>query len=100
MRARRSVLGVALAALLATAVAACNSATTTTTTTTTTLPPLPPQVYAYVTMIGFPGSNIGLGHTVVPVNISVGGNGPGAAVAVGTYPDAIAITPDGARGPM
>ena len=79
------------------AAAGCSSSTTTTTTTTTTtLPPLPPQVYAYVTMVGT-GANIGLGHTVVPVEISLGGNGPEAPLGVGTYPDAIAIAPDGNR---
>lgn len=97
VRLARRVLGVATAALLAVVAAACTSTSTPpTTTTTTTLPPLPPQVTAYVTMIGS-GASIGVGHTVVPVNISVGGNGPGSAIGVGTYPDAIAITPDGAR---
>ena len=43
------------------------------------------------------GASLGLGHTVVPVNVSFGGNGPGSAIGVGTYPDAIAITPDGTR---
>ncbi len=95
MRLPRLVLGVATAALVAVGAAACGS-TAAPTTTTTTLPPLPPQVYAYVTMIG-PGSGIGLGHTVVPVNVSVGGTGAGTPIAVGTYPDAIAITPDGTR---
>ncbi|MGA2530314.1 MAG: YncE family protein [Acidimicrobiales bacterium] len=97
VRLLRAVLGVATAALIATVAAACGSSSTPpTTTTTTTLPPLPPQVYAYVTMIGT-GSNVGLGHSLVPVNVSVGGTGAGSAVAVGTYPDAIAITPDGTR---
>jgi len=49
-----------------------------------------------VTMVGT-GANIGLGHTVVPVEISLGGNGPEAPLGVGTYPDAIAIAPDGNR---
>jgi YVTN family beta-propeller protein len=47
-------------------------------------------------MVG-PGSNIGNGHTVIPVNVSLGGNGPGPSIGVGTYPDAIAITPNGTR---
>ncbi|MGA3352249.1 MAG: hypothetical protein ABSD85_03570 [Acidimicrobiales bacterium] len=97
VRLPRPVLGVATAALIAIGAAACGSSSTPpTTTTTTTLPPLPPQVYAYVTMIGT-GSNIGLGRSVVPVNVSVGGSGAASAFAVGTYPDAIAITPDGTR---
>ena len=90
------MLGIATATLLAMTAAACGGTAAPTTKTTTTLPPLPPQVFAYVTMVG-PGSNIGNGHTVIPVNVSVGGNGPGTAIAVGTYPDAIAITPDGTR---
>ncbi|MGO9964383.1 MAG: YncE family protein [Acidimicrobiales bacterium] len=96
VRLPRHVLGAAAVALLAIAATGCSSGTTTTTTTTTTLPPLPPEVFAYVTMIGT-GANVGLGHSVVPVEVSPGGNGPEAALEVGTYPDAIAITPDGKR---
>ncbi|MGD0983346.1 MAG: YncE family protein [Acidimicrobiales bacterium] len=92
----RHVLGAAAVALLAIVAAGCGSGAPATTTTTTTLPPLPPEVYAYVTMIGT-GANVGLGHSVVPVEVSLGGNGPEAALDVGTYPDAIAITPDGKR---
>jgi len=47
-------------------------------------------------MIGT-GASIGIGHSVVPVNVSLGGTGAGTALAVGTYPDAIAITPSGTR---
>jgi YVTN family beta-propeller protein len=43
------------------------------------------------------GANLGLGHDVIPIEVSIGGTGPGAAIGVGTYPDAIAITPDGER---
>ena len=97
MRLPRHVLGAAAVALLTIVAAGCSSATTTTTTTTTTtLPPLPPEVYAYVTMVGT-GASLGLGHTVVPVEVSLGGNGPEAPLGVGTYPDAIAVTPDGKR---
>jgi YVTN family beta-propeller protein len=85
VRLPRSVLGVATAALLAIVAGACGSSTTPPT-TTTTLPPLPPQIYAYVTMIG-PGANIGNGHSVIPVNVSLGGTGAGTAIAAGTYPD-------------
>jgi YVTN family beta-propeller protein len=86
------------ALLLATALAACNSGTTATTTTSppTTLPPLPPPLYAYVAMVGTGGS-LGLGHTVIPVDVSPGGGGAQAPFGVGTYPDAIAVTPDGER---
>ena len=85
MRLGRHLLGVAATCLLATVVAGCSSGTgsTTTTATTTTLPPLPPPVYAYVTMAGA-GGNIGLGHSVIPVNVSLGGGGPEAPFAVGT----------------
>ena len=96
VRLPRCVLGAVTVALLAIAATGCSSATTTTTTTATTLPPLPPEVYAYVTMIGT-GASLYLGHTVVPVEVSPGGNGPGAPFGVGTWPDAIAITPDGER---
>jgi YVTN family beta-propeller protein len=99
MRLPRRVLGVASICLLA-GLAGCSSGTITTTTTrrlpTTTLPPLPPPLYAYVTTVGT-GASIGLGHTVVPVNISPFGSGPQAPLGVGTYPDAIAITPNGER---
>ncbi|MGO9582527.1 MAG: YncE family protein [Acidimicrobiales bacterium] len=96
VRLPRLALGVATAALLAIVAGACGSSATPPTTTTTTLPPLPPQIYAYVTMIGA-GANIGNGHSVIPVNVSVGGSGPGGAIRVGAWPDAIAITPDGTR---
>jgi YVTN family beta-propeller protein len=96
VRSPRQVLGAAAVAMVAIVAAACSSGTATTTTTTTTLPPLPPEVFAYVTMIGT-GANVGLGHSVVPVEVSLGGNGPEPALEVGTYPDAIAITPDGKR---
>lgn len=97
MRLPRHVLGVTATCLLA-AVAGCSSATTTTTTTvpSTTLPPLPPPLYAYVTTVGT-GASIGLGHRVVPVDISPFGNGSQTPLGVGTYPDAIAITPNGER---
>ena len=49
-----------------------------------------------MTLVGT-GANLGLGHSVVPVEVSLGGSGPGAPLGVGTYPDAIAITPDGER---
>lgn len=96
VRSPRSMLGALTALLGAIALSACGSSAAPPTTTTTTLPPLPPQVYAYVTMIGA-GANESLGHTLVPVNISVGGGGTSTALQVGTYPDAIAITPDGTR---
>jgi YVTN family beta-propeller protein len=61
----------------------------------TTLPPLPPQVVAYVTVAGS-GADAGLGDTVVPVEVSSGSVGVHLpTVRVGTFPDAIAIAPDG-----
>lgn len=93
----RLCLGCAAALVsLALVAGACGSNAAPTTTTTTTLPPLPPQVYAYVTMIGS-GTNIGTGDTVTPVNVSLGSTGTGSPVTVGTWPDAVAITPDGER---
>ncbi len=97
VRLPRHALGVASTCLLVTFAAGCSSSTSTTTTTSppTTLPPLPPPVYAYVTTVGTGGS-LGLGHAVVPVNTSPGG-GPQPPLSVGTYPDAIAITPNRQR---
>jgi YVTN family beta-propeller protein len=96
----RRVLGVASVCLLG-IIAGCSSAATTSTTTTaagptTTLPPLPPPLYAYVTTVGT-GASIGLGHSVVAINISPEGGGSRARIGVGTYPDAIAVTPNGRR---
>ena len=100
MRTPRRVLGVASVCLLG-IIAGCSSAATTSTTTTaagptTTLPPLPPPLYAYVTTVGT-GASIGLGHSVVAINISPEGGGSRARIGVGTYPDAIAVTPNGRR---
>ena len=100
VRLPRRVLGVASVCLLG-IIAGCSSAATTSTTTTaagptTTLPPLPPPLYAYVTTVGT-GASIGLGHSVVAINISPEGGGSRARIGVGTYPDAIAVTPNGRR---
>lgn len=64
--------------------------------TTSTLPPLPPNVVAYVALAGS-GSGIGNGHVVAPVTVSTtsGGQKVGAKIKVGSYPDAVAITPNG-----
>ena len=85
---------VALAVGMALAAAGCSSGSSNKPTTTSSLPPLPPLVYAYVTMVGA-GNNIGIGHTVRPVDVSPGGAGAQPAISVGTYPDAIAIAPHG-----
>ena len=89
VRLPRRVLGVASVCLLG-IIAGCSSAATTSTTTTaagptTTLPPLPPPLYAYVTTVGT-GASIGLGHSVVAINISPEGGGSRARIGVGTYP--------------
>ena len=66
------------------------------TTTTTTLPPLPPQVYAYVTMVGLARTSASV--TVWSRSTSLSeGPAPGRRSRVGTFPDAIAVTPDGER---
>ena len=62
VRSPRPVLGVVTAALLALVAAVLDRRRPDDTTTTTTLPPLPPQVYAYVAMVGH-GLEVGLGHT-------------------------------------
>ena len=92
-RPRRLLVPVALlgGGLLA---AACSGGTSAVpSTTSSTLPPLPPAVIAYVTLVGS-GSQAGLGTRVVPVNVTAAPASTSAAIQVGTFPDAIAITPD------
>ncbi len=85
----------AAAAVCALLLGACSHGTTPSiATTTTTLPPLPPKVIAYVVLAGT-GSNLGYGTTMVPVDVSAGSDTVGTSVKVGTYPDAVAVTPNG-----
>lgn len=87
------VLVAGLAAALC--LSACNPGSSgTTTTTTSTLPPLPPTVVAYVALAGS-GNNFGFGHDLDVVNLTPGATGIEHRIGVGTFPDAIAVTPDG-----
>jgi YVTN family beta-propeller protein len=78
------------------ALAACggNGTAGSKTTTTSTLPPLPPKVIAYVALAGT-GTNLGYGTGMVPVDVTVGSDTVGTRLKVGTYPDAVAVTPSG-----
>jgi len=80
---------------LATVLVGCHSNPTATHTssTTTTLPPLPPNVIAYVALAGT-GGNLGFGTSVVPVNVTSSPASVGSAIHVGTYPDAVAVSPN------
>jgi hyaluronoglucosaminidase len=79
---------------LATALVGCKSTPSAhTSSTTTTLPPLPPSMIAYVALAGT-GGNLGFGSSVVPVNVTTGAASVGAAIHVGTYPDAVAVSPN------
>ena len=62
-------------------------------TTTTVLPPLPPNIIAYVALAGT-GANLGFGTSVIPVNVTSSTPSVGTAIHVGTYPDAVAVTPN------
>jgi YVTN family beta-propeller protein len=100
VRLRPAVLALLVAAGSATA--ACNSVPKSTgtgtggheTATSTTLPPLPPIDQAYVALIGT-GSALGTGTQVVPVDVSAPGGRVRKAISVGTFPDAIAVAPNG-----
>jgi hyaluronoglucosaminidase len=62
--------------------------------TGTTLPPLPPDVVALVTLIGA-GAAIGTGSSVYGVDLTGGASTAAKSFAVGTFPDAVAVTPNG-----
>ena len=87
---------VAILAAVAASAAACGGGggAATTSTTTSTLPPLPAKVFAYVALAGS-GGNLGFGSTMVQVDLTTGSEGVGQRTHVGTYPDAVAVTPDG-----
>ena len=95
-RARRSAAAGALLATLGLVLSACSSGTpaASSSSTTSTLPPLPPDVSAWVTLIGA-GANLGNGDTVLPIDLTEGASGKAAPVRVGAFPAAIAIAPDG-----
>jgi YVTN family beta-propeller protein len=48
---------------------------------------------AYVALAGT-GANLGFGTSVVPVNVTSGSASLGTPIHVGTYPDAVAVSPD------
>ncbi len=88
--------GAAPAALVALAVtlAGCHSTPSAHKASTTTTPAaLPPKVIAYVALAGT-GANLGFGTSVVPVNVTTSAASVGTAIHVGTYPDAVAVSPD------
>ena len=62
--------------------------------TGTTLPPLPPDVVALVTLIGS-GSAVGTGSSLYGVDLTGGASTAAKTFAVGTFPDAVAVTPNG-----
>jgi hyaluronoglucosaminidase len=76
--------------------AACGAGTTTGSKPGVTAPPPPPSVVAYVTLAGTK-ANLGFGSAVTPVTVStdIGKPTVGATIAVGAYPDAVAIAPNG-----
>ncbi len=92
----RRRLPILAAAGLALGAAACGGGKAAAPTTTTRpLPPLPPQVVAYVTLIGT-GSSLGLGDGVDEVDVTSGVAGAiTGRVHVGAFPDAVAIVPGG-----
>jgi DNA-binding beta-propeller fold protein YncE len=75
-------------------VSACGGKTPTSAPTGTTLPPLPPDVVALVTLIGS-GSAVGTGTSLYGVDLSGGASSAAKTFAVGTFPDAVAVTPNG-----
>ncbi|HEY5272902.1 MAG TPA: YncE family protein [Acidimicrobiales bacterium] len=75
-------------------VTACGGKSPATAPTGTTLPPLPPDVVALVTLIG-QGSAIGTGASLYGVDLTSGASTAAKSFAVGTFPDAVAATPDG-----
>lgn len=93
LRRRPGWLAMVLVAL-AVGLAGCGASNAAAPVTTTTLAPLPPSVVAYVTQIGS-GSATGQGSTVRQWNLSEGEAGAGPTIGVGSFPAAIAITPDG-----
>lgn len=90
---RRRVVGIALVGLAVVASACGSNKSPVATTTSTTAPPAP-SVTGWITRIGT-GANVGLGSTVVPWNLTTGASGAGKAIAVGTFPAAEALTPNG-----
>ena len=79
---------------LAVVAAACGSPGATKSSTTSTLPPLPPNVVALVTQIG-QGAALGTVSSVYGVDLTGGAASGSKTFSVGTFPDAIAVTPNG-----
>ncbi|MGO9197379.1 MAG: YncE family protein [Acidimicrobiales bacterium] len=96
-RLRRRASGPLLIGVAALALSACGGGgKPASTVPSSTLPPLPPSVVAYVAMAGS-GANLGYGHDLQSVTVSGSAGGPvvGKKIAVGTYPDAVAVNPAG-----
>jgi YVTN family beta-propeller protein len=96
--ARRTAAWLAASLTLgALTLSACATAgSTSSTTTTTTLPPLPPTVSAYVALAGA-GNNFGFGHFLQKVDLTPGATGLQSRIPTGSYPDAVAVMPNGTR---
>jgi YVTN family beta-propeller protein len=58
------------------------------------LPPLPPDVVALVTLIG-KGAALGTGSSLYGVDLTSGASTAAKSFAAGTFPDAVAVTPNG-----
>jgi DNA-binding beta-propeller fold protein YncE len=92
MKTPRGPSGVLVA--IALLVSACGGKSPASAPTGTTLPPLPPDVVALVTLIGS-GSAIGTGTSLYGVDLSGGASTAAKTFAVGTFPDAVTVTPNG-----
>lgn len=92
----RAGLPLAVLGALSLVCTACGSTTSAVARTTTTVARLPPAVVAYVTLVGT-GSSLGLGNKVDVVDLSgAPAREQSTLVHVGTFPDAVAISADGA----
>lgn len=96
-RPERAALPAVLVGALSLACAACGSTRSAAPRTAAKVAPkLPPAVVAYVTLVGT-GSSLGLGDKVDVVDLSAASaHERSTLVRVGTFPDAVAVSPDGA----
>jgi hyaluronoglucosaminidase len=92
MKTLRGPVGAIVA--IALLVSACGGKSPASAPTGTTLPPLPPDVVALVTLIGS-GSAVGTGSSLYGVDLTGGASTAAKNFAVGTFPDAVAVTPNG-----
>lgn len=86
-KARRSL---SLLALLGLGASACTSGGGHSLASTSTLPPLPPTFVGLVSLIGN-GTSAGSGQTLEAIDLSAGLGGQTRTIAVGQYPDALAV---------